>query len=64
MKPLTNAVEALNTFVSSPQFASTPAKISAQAHHAQELIIMVRMIVLHVYMYIRVHVPEPHIHVQ
>ena len=33
------AVEALTTFASSPQFASTPAKISAQARLAQEPII-------------------------
>ena len=38
-KPLVEAVEALTTFASSPQFASTPAKISAQARKAQEPII-------------------------
>jgi len=38
-KPLVEAVEALATFASSPEFASTPAKISAQAHKAQEPII-------------------------
>lgn len=42
-KPLTDAVEALTTFASSPQFASTPAKISAQARQAQEPIIIVRL---------------------
>ena len=40
-KPLIDAVEALTTFASSPQFASTPAKISAQARVAQEPIVMV-----------------------
>ena len=40
-KPLVDAVEALTTFASSPQFASTPAKISAQARIAQEPIVMV-----------------------
>ena len=40
-RPLVEAVEALTTFASSPQFASTPAKISAQARVAQEPIIMV-----------------------
>ena len=35
-KPLIESVEALTTFASSPQFASTPAKISAQARKAQE----------------------------
>ena len=40
-KPLIDAVEALTTFASSPQFASTPAKISAQARIAQEPIVMV-----------------------
>uniref|UniRef100_A0A1X7VGP0 FERM domain-containing protein n=1 Tax=Amphimedon queenslandica TaxID=400682 RepID=A0A1X7VGP0_AMPQE len=39
-KPLIDAVEALTTFASSPQFASTPAKISAQARVAQEPIVM------------------------
>lgn len=29
-KPLVEAVEALTTFASSPEFASTPAKISSQ----------------------------------
>ena len=29
-KPLVEAVEALTTFASSPEFASTPAKISPQ----------------------------------
>ena len=38
-KPLVEAVEALTTFASSPQFASTPAKISASARKAQEPII-------------------------
>ena len=38
-KPLVEAVEALTTFASSPQFASTPAKISAQARQAQEPIL-------------------------
>lgn len=38
-KPLVEAVEALTTFASSPQFASTPAKISAKARMAQEPII-------------------------
>ena len=38
-KPLVEAVEALTTFVSSPQFASTSAKISAQGRKAQEPII-------------------------
>lgn len=42
-KPLIDAVEALTTFASSPQFASTPAKISAQARQAQEPIIIVRL---------------------
>lgn len=31
-KPLVEAVEALTTFASSPEFASTPAKISAQVN--------------------------------
>jgi talin len=39
-KPLIEAVEGLTTFASSPQFASTPAKISAQARKAQEPIII------------------------
>ncbi len=39
-KPLIEAVEALTTFASSPQFASTPAKISAQGRRAQEPILM------------------------
>ena len=34
-RPLLEAVEALTTFASSPQFASTPAKISEQARVAQ-----------------------------
>ncbi|CAI8034388.1 Talin-1 [Geodia barretti] len=38
-KPLQEAVEALTTFASSPQFASTPAKISAQARTAQQPIL-------------------------
>ena len=42
-KPLIDAVEALTTFASSPQFASTPAKISAQARVAQTPIITVRL---------------------
>ena len=33
-------MEALTTFASSPQFASTPARISAQARQAQEPILM------------------------
>ena len=41
-KPLIDSVEALTTFASSPQFASIPAKISAQARVAQEPIIKVR----------------------
>ena len=41
-KPLIDAVEALTAFASSPQFASIPAKISAQARVAQEPIIKVR----------------------
>ena len=41
-KPLIEAVEALTTFASSPQFASTPAKISAHAKSAQEPITLVR----------------------
>jgi hypothetical protein len=41
-KPLIEAVEALTTFASSPQFASTPAKISAHAKRAQEPITLVR----------------------
>ena len=41
-RPLVEAVEALTTFASSPQFASTPAKISAQARLAQEPIIEVK----------------------
>ena len=41
-QPLVEAVEALTTFASSPQFASTPAKISAQARLAQTPIIEVR----------------------
>ena len=40
-KPLIDAVEALTTFASSPQFASIPAKISAQARVAQGPIIKV-----------------------
>ena len=40
-QPLVEAVEALTTFASSPQFASTPAKISAQARLAQTPIIEV-----------------------
>lgn len=40
-RPLVEAVESLTTFASSPQFASTPAKISAQARQAQEPIIVV-----------------------
>uniref|UniRef100_A0A0B7BNT7 I/LWEQ domain-containing protein n=1 Tax=Arion vulgaris TaxID=1028688 RepID=A0A0B7BNT7_9EUPU len=35
-KPLINAVDELTTFASSPEFASKPAKISAQARLAQE----------------------------
>lgn len=35
-KPLTDAVEELTTFASSPEFASMPAKISPQAKIAQE----------------------------
>ncbi|PVD36353.1 hypothetical protein C0Q70_03333 [Pomacea canaliculata] len=35
-KPLTDAVDELTTFASSPEFASKPAKISAQARQAQE----------------------------
>jgi len=38
-RPLVEAVEALTTFASSPQFASVPAKISAQARLAQTPII-------------------------
>ena len=38
-RPLVEAVEALTTFASSPQFASTQAKISAQARLAQEPIV-------------------------
>ena len=38
-RPLVDAVDALVTFASSPQFASTPAKISAQARLAQEPIL-------------------------
>ena len=38
-RPLVDAVDALVTFASSPQFASTPAKISAQARVAQEPIL-------------------------
>ena len=41
-RPLVEAVEALTTFASSPQFASVPAKISAQARLAQTPIIEVR----------------------
>ena len=40
-RPLIEAVEALTTFASSPQFASTPARISAQAKKAQEPITLV-----------------------
>ena len=39
-KPLIDAVEALTTFASSPQFASIPAKISAHGRRAQEPILM------------------------
>ncbi|KAI8785908.1 talin-1 isoform X12 [Biomphalaria glabrata] len=35
-RPLINAVDELTTFASSPEFASKPAKISAQARQAQE----------------------------
>ncbi|KAK3096284.1 hypothetical protein FSP39_025308 [Pinctada imbricata] len=35
-KPLTDAVDELTTFASSPEFASMPAKISPQAKKAQE----------------------------
>ncbi|GFR75669.1 kynurenine/alpha-aminoadipate aminotransferase mitochondrial, partial [Elysia marginata] len=35
-KPLIHAVDELTTFASSPEFASKPAKISAQAREAQE----------------------------
>ncbi|XP_061190931.1 talin-1-like isoform X1 [Saccostrea echinata] len=38
-KPLTDAVDELTTFASSPEFASMPAKISPQARKAQEPII-------------------------
>ena len=41
VRPLLDAVEALTTFASSPQFISTPAKISAQARVAQEPIVKV-----------------------
>ncbi len=44
-RPLVEAVESLTTFASSPQFASTPAKISAQARLAQEPILMVSVCV-------------------
>ena len=54
-KPLVEAVEALTTFASSPQFASTPAKISAHARSAQEPITLVRS-KLHVQCNIQVHV--------
>jgi len=39
-RPLVEAVEALATYVSSPEFASTPAKISAQAQKSQEPIVL------------------------
>ncbi|KAK7491087.1 hypothetical protein BaRGS_00017651, partial [Batillaria attramentaria] len=39
-RPLTDAVEELTTFASSPEFASKPAKISPQARQAQEPIIV------------------------
>ncbi len=35
-RPLITAVEELNTFASSPEFASIPAKISPMARRAQE----------------------------
>nr|XP_022305900.1 talin-1-like isoform X8 [Crassostrea virginica] len=38
-KPLTDAVDELTTFASSPEFASMPAKISPEARKAQEPII-------------------------
>ncbi|XP_013776088.1 talin-2-like [Limulus polyphemus] len=38
-KPLIEAVESLNTFANSPEFASVPAKISPKAQEAQEPII-------------------------
>ncbi len=38
-KPLIKAVEDLNTFASSPEFASIPAKISPKARKAQEPIV-------------------------
>ncbi|XP_076081524.1 talin-1-like isoform X6 [Mytilus galloprovincialis] len=38
-KPLINAVDELSTFASSPEFASMPAKISAEARIAQQPII-------------------------
>ncbi|XP_076439084.1 talin-1-like isoform X2 [Babylonia areolata] len=39
-RPLTDAVEELTTFASSPEFASKPAKISHQAQKAQEPIVV------------------------
>lgn len=39
-RPLTDAVEELTTFASSPEFASKPAKISPQARQAQEPILV------------------------
>ncbi|XP_070178806.1 talin-1-like [Littorina saxatilis] len=39
-KPLTDAVEELTMFASSPEFASRPAKISPQARQAQEPIVL------------------------
>lgn len=38
-KPLTDAVDELTTFASSPEFASMPAKISPEARKAQEPIV-------------------------
>ena len=51
-KPLLEAVEGLTMFASSPQFASVPAKISAQARKAQEPILEV----------CRVHIVHTHTH--
>ena len=46
-KPLLEAVEALTTFASSPQFASTPARISEQARKAQAPILEVGVALLY-----------------
>ena len=54
-KPLLEAVEALTTFASSPQFASTPARISEQARKAQAPILEVGVALLYTHSHTPTH---------